>query len=158
MTSRNLDSLFAPRSVALVGASDRPESIGSTVMRNLLGGGFHGPIWPVNPRHSTVGGQKAYPRPSALPEVPDLAVICTPAKTIPALVAELGRCGTRAAVVITAGLELPAGRGGGSLLEAALEAARPTGLRLLGPNCLGLLVPGMGLNASFAHAPAMPGR
>jgi acetyltransferase len=142
MTSRNLDSLFAPRSVALLGASDRPESIGSTVMRNLLSGGFHGPIWPVNPRHSTVAGQTAYPRPSALPEVPDLAVICTPAGTVPALVRELGRCGTRAAVVITAGLESPAGSGdGGSLLEVALQAARATGLRLLGPNCLGLLVP-----------------
>jgi acetyltransferase len=159
MTSRNLDSLFAPRSVALVGASDRPESIGSTVMRNLLSGGFHGPIWPVNPRHSTVAGETAYPRASALPDVPDLAVICTPARTVPALVTELARCGTRAAVVLTAGLELRAGSGdGGSLLEATLQAARPTGLRLLGPNCLGLLVPKKGLNASFAHAPAMPGR
>jgi acetyltransferase len=156
MSSRNLEYLLTPHSVALIGASDRPGSVGATVMRNLTGGGFDGPIWPVNIRHSHVAGRRAYRRVPDLPEAPELAVICTPAQTVPTLVAELGERGTRAAVVITAGLEAPA-PGGGTFAQAMLAAAKPHTLRILGPNCLGLLQPRIGLNASFAHAPALAG-
>ncbi len=156
MSSRNLEYLLAPCSVALIGASDRPGSVGAKVMRNLLEGGFDGSIWPVNIRHATIAGKRAYAHVRDLPATPDLAVICTPAHSVPAVIRELGDRGTRAAVVITAGLDAPA-KGGGTLSAAMLEAARPYKLRILGPNCLGLLLPRIGLNASFAHAQALPG-
>ncbi len=157
MTIRHLDQLFQPRSVAVIGASDRPGSVGSVVLRNVLQGGFAGPVWPVNARHREVGGMDAYPDVSRLPGVPDLAIICTPAATVPALVAQLGERGTRAAVVLSAGLKQPVRDGGSSLEQAMLDAARPHLLRILGPNCIGLLVPGLGLNASFAPAQAKAG-
>lgn len=156
MSSRNLEYLLAPRSVALIGASDRPNTVGATVMRNLLEGGFDGPVWPVNRRRGTVAGQRAYATVADLPEPPDLAVIATPAETVPALITQLGERGTRAAIVITAGLEAPA-PGGGTLNEAMLKAAKPWTLRILGPNCVGMLLPRIGLNASFAHTRALPG-
>ncbi|HVY79593.1 MAG TPA: bifunctional acetate--CoA ligase family protein/GNAT family N-acetyltransferase [Steroidobacteraceae bacterium] len=156
MSSRNLDYLLAPHSVALFGASDRSGSVGAMVMRNLLAGGFDGPIWPVNPRRATVAGRTAYATVADLPETPDLAVICTPARTVPSLIAALGARGTRAAVVLSAGLDEP-GPGGVTCTAAMLSAARPHGLRILGPNCVGLLLPRIGLNASFAHANAAPG-
>jgi acetyltransferase len=156
VSSRNLEYLLAPHSVALIGASNRPGSVGATVMHNLLSGGFDGPIWPVNPRHQMVSGRRAYASVSELPDAPELAVVCTPARTVPTVIAELGARGTRAAVVITAGLDAAA-PGGGTLAQAMLASARPYTLRILGPNCLGLLQPRIGLNASFAHAPALPG-
>jgi acetyltransferase len=156
MTSYNLEHLLKPASLAVIGASDRPGSVGATVWRNVSGGGFRGPIWPVNRRHATVAGVRAYAAPALLPAAPDLAVICTPAPGIPGLIAELAARGTRAAVVLSAGLE-GAAEGGGTLCAAALAAARGSGLRILGPNCIGLLVPGIGLNASFAHVGARPG-
>ncbi|HVC30845.1 MAG TPA: CoA-binding protein, partial [Steroidobacteraceae bacterium] len=156
MSSRNLEHLFNPRSVALIGASDRPHSIGATVMRNLLRGGFDGPVWPVNLRHSRVAGRQAYPTVESLPAAPELAVICTPAPAVPDIIAALGARGTRAAIVISAGLERPAAAGG-TLAERMLRAAKPFQLRILGPNCIGLLVPRIGLDASFAHIGASPG-
>ena len=156
MSSYNLEHLLAPASVAVVGASDRPGSVGATVWRNLLTGGFRGSLWPVNRRHAVVAGVRAYATPALLPAAPDLAVICTPAPGIPALIGELGARGTRAAIVLSAGLE-GAAQSGGTLCAATLEAARRSGLRLLGPNCIGLLVPHIGLNASFAHVGARAG-
>jgi acetyltransferase len=147
---RNLEALLRPRSIAVVGASDRAGSVGAVVMRNLLRGGFAGPVLPVHPDHAAVAGVLAYRDVAALPVAPDLAVLCTPAATVPGLVAELGARGTRAAVVVGAGF-------GPELRDAMLRAARPHVLRILGPNCLGLLVPGLGLDASFAHAPALAG-
>jgi acetyltransferase len=151
MSIRNLDHLLAPHSVAVIGASDRPASIGGTVMRNLLAGGFKGPVWPVNPKHEQVAGQPAYANARRLPQAPDLAIICTPPATVPGLIAELGECGTRAAIVMTAGMAAATDRRGRPLTRQMLEAARPHLLRILGPNCVGLLVPGLGLNASLAH-------
>src|SRR5688500_12998537 len=105
MSVRNLEALFQPSSVAVVGASDRAGSVGSVVLRNLKGSGFKGPIWPVNVRHDTVDGERAWRDVASLPAAPDLAVICTPAHTVPQLVSELGRKGTRAAIVLSAGLK-----------------------------------------------------
>jgi acetyltransferase len=157
MSTRNFDALFNPQSVALIGASNRPRSVGATVMQNLLAGGFAGPILPVNPKHKAVAGVLAYPDVASLPLTPDLAVICTPPRTVPGLIAELGVYGVRAAVVITAGLDQERDQEGQSLQEATLAAAGATGMRLLGPNCVGLMVPGIGLNASFAHTQPLPG-
>jgi acetyltransferase len=161
MSRRNLEHLFNPRSVALIGASDRPHSVGATVMGNLTNGGFAGPIWPVNLRHATVAGRHAYPSVAELPEAPDLAVICTPAVTVPDLISQLGVRGTRAAIVVSGGLEQRSrgetGETGETIASAMLKAAEPFTLRILGPNCIGLLVPGIGLNASFAHLGASAG-
>ncbi len=157
MSRRNLEQLFNPRSVAVIGASDRPYSVGATVMRNLLHGGFAGPIWPVNIRRAEVAGLRAYRAVAELPAVPDLAVLCVPAPAIPALIGELGARGTRAAIVVSAGLGGKTRDGGTPLRSAMLKAAEPYTLRILGPNCIGLLVPAIGLNASFAHVGARAG-
>jgi acetyltransferase len=157
MTVRNLDFLFRPASIAVVGASDRAHSVGATIMRNLLSAGFEGPIWPVNLRRNTVSGRPAYPRVNDLPSAPELGVICTPPQTVPGIIAELGHIGTRAAVVVTGGFARQTSDDGRSLTAAMLDAARPHLLRILGPNCIGLLVPGRKLNASFAQAQALPG-
>lgn len=150
MSIRHLDHLFDPASVAVIGASQRPASVGATVWRNLRHGGFAGRLFAVNPSHRTLDGDPVYARIADLPEVPELAVICTPPATVPGLIAELGAAGTRAAVVLTAGLDK-------TQRQAMLDAARVHLLRILGPNCIGMLVPHRSLNASFAHAAALPG-
>ena len=157
MSVRNLEKLFRPSSVALIGASDRPGSIGAVVMRNLLESGFVGPVYPVNPAHATVAGMRAWASVADLERAPDLALIATPPDTIPGIVSQLGECGTRAAIVLTAGLSARRDAGGKTVQQAMLDAARPYLLRILGPNCLGLLVPPLHLNASFAHVDARPG-
>jgi len=157
MTVRNLQHLFRPKSIAVIGASTRPQSLGAIVMRNLVAGSFAGPIMPVNPKYRTIEEKPCYASVANLPVAPDLAVICTPPPTVPAIVADLGARGTKAAVVLTAGLNAQRGDDGKSLTAAMLEAARPHMLRILGPNCVGLLVPGVSLNASFAHTSAIPG-
>jgi len=157
MSVRNLEFLFRPRSVAVIGASDRAGSVGRVVLANIKHGGFRGTVWPVNKRHATVDGGAAWADVDSLPGVPDLAVICTPAHTVPELIAELGRKGTRAAIVMSAGLKQPVKAGGTSIEQAMLSAAKPYLLRILGPNCIGALVPGVKLNASFAPGNAMAG-
>jgi acetyltransferase len=146
MSTYRLDRLFAPRSVALVGASPRPTSVGRTVLSNIRAGGFAGSIQLVNPRHSEIEGVAAIKSIAALPTVPDVIIITAPAPEVPGLVSAAGAKGCPTAIVITAGL----GHGPGSLSEAAERAARLSGIRLVGPNCLGVLVPPVKLNASFA--------
>jgi len=158
MSVRNLSFLFKPASVAVIGANDRDKAVGSVVIRNLLRGGFLGPIMPVNPKRVAVAGVLAYPTVASLPIVPDLAIVCTPPDTVPGLIADLGQRGTKAAAVLTAGMTAHKMADGQSAQEAMLAAAKPHQLRILGPNCLGLLVPGANLNASFSHKPALPGR
>ncbi len=150
MSIRHLDKLLDPRSVVVVGASDRAGSVGATVWHNLRAGRFAGSIAAVNPHHTTLDGQAVFARVAELSHAPDLAVICTPPDTIAGLIGELGDLGTRAAIVMTAGLSA-------AQKQAMRDAARPTLLRVLGPNCLGLLTPHLGLNASFAHTDALAG-
>ncbi|MEB2344585.1 MAG: bifunctional acetate--CoA ligase family protein/GNAT family N-acetyltransferase [Deltaproteobacteria bacterium] len=157
MSVRNLELLLRPRSIAVVGASNTAGSVGAVVMRNLLRGGFQGPVMPVHPRDQAVAGVLAYPDVKRLPVVPDLAVICTPPAAVPGIVAALADAGTRAAVVLTAGFGSTTDGSGRPLRAALDEAVGRRGFRLLGPNCLGLLVPGIGLDASFAHVGALPG-
>lgn len=150
MSIRNLDFAFKPASVALIGASREEGSVGAVVARNLFGAGFDGPVLPVNPHARSIASALAYRDIASLPLAPDLAVICTPPHTVPEVIDQLGRRGTKAAVVITAGFaEL--GAEGRALQDQMLTAARPHLLRVIGPNCLGVLVPGRKLNASFAH-------
>ena len=146
MTVRNLDEGLRPRSIAVVGASEREGSVGAVVLRNIVSGGFGGTIYPVNLRYDLVQSLPCYRRPRDLPEAPDLAVIMTPPSTVPGLIGELGARGCRCAVVITAGIGTEAG-----LRAEMLEAARPHLMRIIGPNTIGLLSPHVSLNASFAH-------
>src|SRR5690606_13500233 len=150
MTIRNLQHLLAPKSVAFIGASPQPGSVGLIVTQNLRAGGFDGPIWLVNPHRTDVEAVPGYAKSDDLPDTPDLAVIATPPQTVPGIIDELGRKGTRAAVVITAGIR-------DELRQAMLNAAKPHLLRIQGPNCIGLMVPGIGLNASFSHRAPLAG-
>jgi acetyltransferase len=156
MSVRNLEYLFDPQSVALIGASERPHSIGATVLRNLLAASFRGPVYAVNPKYRALAGRAAYPDVAALPGTPELALICTPPPTIPRIIRQLGKRGTRAAIILSPGLA--ARDDNRRSLQAALEAARPYLLRILGPGSIGVLAPAIGLNASFAHTGAMAGR
>jgi acetyltransferase len=150
MSVRNLDKLMKPKSLALIGATPREGAVGAVVLRNLRRTGFAGPLMLLNPTHAMLDGAPVYPDVESLPGTPDLAVIVTPPETVPGLIAALGSRGTRAAVVITAGFgEL--GERGRALQQAALEAAAPHLLRLVGPNCVGVMVPGSNLDASFSH-------
>ena len=103
MSIRNLDKIFDPHRIAVIGASDAPTSVGYTVLRNLVGSGFRGVVYPVNPKREAVQGIQAYKDIPSLPHAPDLAVICTPAPSVPALVRQCGEVGTRGIVIISAG-------------------------------------------------------
>ncbi|HEX6113063.1 MAG TPA: CoA-binding protein, partial [Geminicoccaceae bacterium] len=158
MTIRNLQFLFKPKSIALIGASKRPGSVGALVARNLFRSGFDGPVMPVNPKHGAIERVLTYPDVASLPLVPDLAVIVTPPETVPGIIADLAGRGTKAAVVITAGFGEGGQARGAELRQAMLDAGKDRLMRIVGPNCLGIMVPGIGLNASFAHLDPLPGR
>ncbi len=158
MSVRNLDAIFRPKSVALIGASTRPHAIGALVARNLLGSAFEGRLMLVNPHATEIAGQQVYPDLKSLPAAPDLAVICTPPGTIPALISELGKLGARGVVIISAGFGEVGSEEGKALEREMLAAAKPTLLRIVGPNCIGVLSPPSHLNASFAHVPPKQGR
>ncbi|KAA5607102.1 GNAT family N-acetyltransferase [Roseospira marina] len=158
MSTRNLDKLFAPTSVAVIGASNRHHTVGNLIMRNLLAAGFEGPIMPVNPRSPAVAGVLAYKTVEDLPMIPDMAVICVPPGAVAGVTEALGEKGVKAATVITAGLGLHKDAEGRSAQQRTLEIAGHYGMRLLGPNCVGTLVPGVNLNASFLHEQAKPGK
>ena len=146
MSTFGLENVFAPKRVVIVGASPRPQSIGAIVLQNLVKGGFAGEIAIVNNHYDSIGGRETCPKLDALPFVPDLIVITTPAASIPEIVRRAGELGVKGAVIISSGL----GHGQGSIAEEVLQAAHAHGVRIIGPNCLGIMFPGIGLNASFA--------
>jgi acetyltransferase len=153
----NLDKIFAPHRIAVFGASNTTTSVGYTVLRNLTSSGFGGVVYPVNPKRESIQGIQAYPDTESLPNVPDLAVICTPAATVPGIVRSCGEAGTRGILIISAGFREVGGEG--KKLEAAViaEQKKFKGMRILGPNCLGIMVPGHNLNASFAASAPLKG-
>jgi acetyltransferase len=151
MTVRNLDALFKPKAIALIGASNRPRSVGQVLARNLFEAGFRGPIMTVNPREQAIRSTLNYHSVAELPITPDLAVLSTPPDTVPGLIGELGARGCRAAVVVSAGFGEAEHVKGRELQQQMLAAARPHLLRIVGPNCLGFMSPPVGINASFAH-------
>jgi acetyltransferase len=153
MSTYALDAVFRPRSLALVGASPRERSVGRAILRNLRNGGFAGPLGVVNPRYPQIDGVAAVARLADLGFVPELVVVSSPAATVPRVIAEAAAVGARAAIIVTAGL----GHGPGSLLEEAQAAARARGLRIVGPNCLGVMAPHARLNASFAAGAPLAG-
>ncbi len=151
-----LTSLFEPKSVAVIGASDRENSVGNIIYRNIVAAGYKGRLYPINPKHDTVQGVQAYKSIEEIGARVDLAVIATQARTVPAIIEQCGRSGVKNVVVITAGFA-EAGHSGAALERKMVEIARSYGVRILGPNCLGLIRPVQGLNATFANISANPG-
>ncbi|HEU4920664.1 MAG TPA: bifunctional acetate--CoA ligase family protein/GNAT family N-acetyltransferase [Candidatus Limnocylindrales bacterium] len=152
-----LDAFFQPRSVAVIGATEKPGSVGRTILWNLLSSPFGGTVYPVNPSRGAVLGVRAYASIGAIGEPVDLAVVVTPAGTAPGIVEECGRAGVRGVIIISAGFK-EVGAEGVELERRVLEAARAHGIRVIGPNCLGVMNPVGSFNATFAAAIAKPGR
>lgn len=154
--SHPLSVFFAPERVAVIGATEVPDSVGRTVLKNLITTPFGGTVFPVNPKHASVLGVKAYPTIGSVPDPVDLAIVITPAPTVPGLIGECIEAGVRGAIVISAGFR-EVGVEGAALEEKLLNALRGGAMRLVGPNCLGVMNPLTGLNATFASAMARPG-
>jgi acetyltransferase len=151
-----LDAIFRPKTVAVIGATEKEGSVGRTILWNLISTTFGGTIFPVNPTRPSVLGIKAYPNIGAVPEQVDLAIIVTPAPTVPDLIDECVAAGVEGAIIISAGFK-ETGPEGAALEERILAKARAGQMRIIGPNCLGVMNPITGLNATFAHAIARPG-
>lgn len=151
-----LDVIFSPKSVALIGATEREGSVGRTILWNLMTNSFGGTIFPINPKRSSVMGIKAYPSIGEVPEKVDLAIVVTPAPTVPGIIRECVEAGVKGAIVISAGFK-EIGPEGVKLEQEILTEARKGQMRIIGPNCLGVMNPIGGLNATFASAMARPG-
>jgi acetyltransferase len=151
-----LDAIFRPETVAVIGATDRPGSVGRTIMWNLVSNSFGGTVFPVNERRQNVLGIKTYPSISEVPARVDLAVIAAPAPAVPQIIRECVEAGVEGAIIISAGFR-ETGPEGAELETQVLEEARRGRMRIIGPNCLGVMNPTTGLNATFAGAMARPG-
>jgi acetyltransferase len=148
MGQHYLSTLFAPQSVAVIGASERPDAVGTIVFRNMLESGFKGTLYPINPGHKKVQGKRAYGSIEEIGKPVELAVICTKAETVPDIIEACGKHGVRAAVVLSAGFS-EVGPHGAELERTMLANAKTYGVRIIGPNCLGVMRTGIGLNATF---------
>ena len=153
---RSLDPLFKPKHVAVIGASEKPGSVGRTLLSNLISSPFGGTVYPVNLKRQSVLGIKAYPSLRAVPAQVDLAVIATPAHTVPSIITECVERGVQGAIIISAGFK-ERGASGIALEKEVLDIARKGNMRLIGPNCLGVMNPPTGFNATFASSIANPG-
>ncbi|WP_296934922.1 GNAT family N-acetyltransferase [uncultured Marinobacter sp.] len=159
MSTRYLESLFNPASIAVIGASERADNLGGMVLRNLMGGGYPGRLLVVNQNdYDNVHGVPCVKKVSKMDFSPDLAIICTPPDTVAKTIKRLGEAGVRTAIVMTGGMSRTHSKTGQPLMYSVREAARETGIRVLGPNTIGLMVPARSLNATYAHMGAIPGR
>ena len=156
MSAHYLSLLFSPRSVAVIGASSRTDSVGGVVFRNMLESGYQGKLYAVNPNHAEIQGVAAYAGIESIPEPVDLAVIITRAAIVPDIIESCGKRGVRFALVLSAGFR-ETGPQGAALEQAVVENARRYGMRLIGPNCLGILCPASGLNVTFSNGGAKAG-
>jgi len=154
---RSLKTFFKPRSVALIGATEKAGSVGRTILSNLIASPFGGTVYPVNPKRPSVLGIQSHPDVASIPEQVDLAVIVTPPATVPGIIAQCGAAGIPTAIVISAGFK-EVGAEGAELERQVVAQARAHGMRLIGPNCLGIMSPVSGLNATFAAGMATRGR
>lgn len=152
-----LDVIFAPKNVAVIGATEKPGSVGRTLLWNLISHPFGGTVFPVNPKRNSVMGIKTYPTIADVPDVVDLAIIATPAATVPGIIAECVDAGVKGAIAISAGFR-ETGSAGMELEQRILQELRRGDMRLIGPNCLGVINPHLGLNASFASSMPSPGK
>lgn len=147
---------FQPRNVAVVGATEDPSSVGCSIISNLKQTSFGGTIYPINPHRSSVFDLPCFPRIGEVPEKIDLAVIATPARTVPGIIGECAAAGVGGAIIISAGFK-EVGERGALLEREILQEARKSKMRIVGPNCLGIMSPHYGLNATFAPSMARPG-
>ena len=157
MGTENLDRIFHPKRIAVIGASDREGSVGARLLRNLIGVGYNGAVYPVNPFRSTVQGITAYPSVTKIPWKLDLAIIATPAHTVPQIVEECGKAGVSGIILVSAGFR-EAGKEGEALEKQILQLKNQYNIRIIGPNCFGIMRPRIRLNATFANKAAMPGK
>lgn len=155
-TSQPLDAIFLPKTIAVIGAKDDLGSVGRTILLNLLSGSFKGRVYPVNPKRDQVFEHKAYPDVLSIPEKVDLAVIVTPAKTVPDIIEQCVKADVKAAIIISAGFK-ELGEPGLKLEQEILQRAKKGKMRIIGPNCLGVMNPLYGMNATFAKGMALPG-
>src|SRR5215207_10703465 len=146
---RPLDAIFHPRSIAVIGATEKEGSVGRTILWNLISSPFGGAVFPVNPKRPSLLGIKAYPTIKDVPDPVDLAVIVTPAPSIPGIIGECIEAGVKGAIIISAGFK-ETGPEGIKLEQQILELSQKSGMRIIGPNCLGVMNPVLGLNATFA--------
>ncbi len=157
MSSKKLDKLFNPKVIAIIGATTKKGSVGYSLMNNIVGSGFDGIVYPINPKRNNVLGVKAYPTVADVPDKIDLAIIATPAKIVPAIVERCGEVGVSGVLLISAGFA-EIGEEGKELTRQISETVRKYKMRLIGPNCLGFIKPSIKLNASFAGKMALPGK
>ncbi len=148
---KTLQKIFRPQRIAVIGVSNKPDSVGGITLKNLVSGGFNGVVYPINPKHEAVLGIPCFKDVKSLPKVPDLAVICTAATTVPGLVRECGEAGIRGIVIMSAGFKEVGEEGKKLEAQVKEEVARWDGMRVIGPNCLGIIVPGHNMNVSFAN-------
>ena len=156
MNTHYLTSLFTPESVALYGASDKPDSVGGVVFKNLLTSGFKGHIFAINPKRDEVQGQKAFSSLEEIDELVDLVVVATPARSIPGIVEECGERGIKMMLILSAGFR-ETGAAGRKIEDKVTQLVKRYGIRLMGPNCLGIIRPDKGLNITFGNNNAKPG-
>ena len=151
MPIKKLDSIFRPKRIALIGVSNDPKSVGGITLTNLVGAGYQGVVYPINPKREAVMGIPCYPDVKSLPKTPDLAVIMTAASAVPGIIKECGEAGINGIIIMSAGFK-ETGENGKTLEENVKKqlAAFP-GMRVIGPNCLGIIVPGLKMNVSFAN-------
>jgi len=157
MGTENLDKIFNSRRIAVIGASDRVDSVGAKLLRNLIGVGYKGVVYPVNPFRPTVQGITAYPNIKKIPRKVDLAIIATPAHTVPQIIEECGTAGVSGVIIVSAGFK-EAGEEGKAIEKQILEYKNRYNMRIIGPNSLGVMRPGIKLNATFANKTAKPGK
>lgn len=151
MAMHKLDRIFKPQRIALIGVTPNPKSVGGKVLSNLVGGGFRGVVYPVNPTSEAVLGIPCYPDVRSLPKTPDLAIICTPAEQVPDMIRQCGEAGIFGIIILSAGFREIGDPGKVLEQQVMAEARRFDEMRIIGPNCLGIIVPGLNLNASFAQ-------
>lgn len=150
MSIKSLDKIFRPQRIAIIGVKNDPKSVGGITLKNLVGGGFKGVVYPVNPKHEAVMGIPCFPDVKSLPKTPDLAVITTGAKLVPQLIKECGEAGIKGIIIMSAGFKEVGEEGKKLEAQVKEEVAKWDGMRVIGPNCLGVLVPGQNMNVSFA--------
>jgi acetyltransferase len=151
MAIKKLDSIFKPKRIALIGVSSNPNSVGGITLRNLVGGGFNGVVYPVNPKREAVFGIPCYPDVKKLPKTPDLAVIMTAAQFVPELIHDCGEAGIHGVIIMSAGFKESGVEGKKLEEQVRAEKMKYPDMRVIGPNCLGILVPGQSMNVSFAN-------
>jgi len=151
MPITKLDSIFRPKRIALIGVSNNPDSVGGITLRNLVGGGFDGVVYPINPKREAVMGIACFPDVKSLPKTPDLAIIMTAAVTVPGIIKECGEAGIKGIIIMSAGFKESGEEGVILEKKLKLQVSMFPGMRVIGPNCLGVIVPGIKMNASFAN-------